>query len=146
MSPFPVLLVILFIAAAQSQSRPMLPDLAACRLSHAFVLGESWNHPGAIEIWECHRETVITLTQFHGPWDALQRQLRSHVTAEVAAEEKVVGCKNEVWLYSGVVAVASDIDGAHPIVSRAWKADLENWVFEETTAEEVVCNGDFRVR
>ena len=121
----------------------MPPDLGECRLSHSFVVGEAPAHPGAIEIWDCRPRTIVTLTQFLGPAAERQRKLRAYFEAEVASGEKIVGCKNESWYYEGYVAVTSSPRSASPEISRAWKADLDKWRFEDTDTAYVFCNRDF---
>lgn len=136
MNVFPILLAILGIVSAP---RP-LPDLAQCRLSHGFVLGPAWNHPGAIEIWDCPRQTVVTLTQFLGTRRDLNRRLSSHFAMEVGADEKLVGCRNEDWSYSGIVALTASADTPALAMSRAWRADLERWELVEIPLSDFVCN------
>jgi hypothetical protein len=139
-----VLLVIaLAVLGFASRLAPAPPDVADCRLSHSFVLGESREHPGAIEIWACQRDTVVTLTEFQGPWNERQRKFRNALTVEVPENERVVGCKNEDWFYTGVVGATAEVKRAKPALVRAWKANLENWKFEEAEPRAVVCNRDF---
>ena len=138
------LLVIVFaVIGIASQLPPAPPDVADCYLSHSFVLGESRDHPGAIEIWACERDTVVTLTQFLGPWNERQRKFRNYLTLQIPQDQRVVGCKNEEWIYPGVVAATSDVKLARPSLARAWKADLDTWKFEEAEPGDVVCNRDF---
>jgi hypothetical protein len=138
-------LLIVAVVAVISLKPPMPPDLSACRLDHAFVLGEFPN-PGAIEIWECAKNSVVTLTEFGPIAERRERKFRSHFVAEVAGDEKIVGCKDIFWLYSGVVAVTSELGQAQPILSRAWRLDLDKWAFQEANAGGVVCNRDFGLR
>ena len=136
--------LIAVIAIAGLSQLPLMPrDLGECRLSHSFVVGETPAHPGAIEIWDCRPGTVVTLTQFLGPANNRQRKLRAYFEAEVASGEKIVGCKNESWYYEGYVAVTSSPRSASPEISRAWKADLDKWRFEDTDTAYVFCNRDF---
>ena len=117
------------------------PDLNGCKLARSFVLGETFDYPGAIEIWECRQKTVVTLNQMLGRWPDRIRQLRSHLTTGIGPDEQLVGCKkNDLVYYSGTVAVASYADPLHPQVVRAWRSDLDNWTFERLAPESVVCN------
>jgi hypothetical protein len=138
-------LLIAAAVAAIMLRPPVPPDLSECRLDHAFVLGDFPN-PAAIEIWECPKSSVITLTELGPIAERRERKFRSHFMAEVAPNEKIVGCKDIFWLYSGVVAVTSELGQAQPLLSRAWRADLKKWSFDEATAGEVVCNRDFGLR
>jgi hypothetical protein len=138
-----VVLVLLAILGIASQTPPAPPDVADCRLSHSFVLGDSRDHPGAIEIWSCERATIVSLTQFLGPWTRREPRFRSALTLEVPGGQRVVGCKNEAWFYTGVVAATADVKLARPTLARAWKADLERWRFEEAEPAGIVCNRDF---
>ena len=125
---------------AQSPPSQTPPDLSRCDLAHSYVLGETLDYPGAIEIWECQRNTVVTLTQFLGRWPVRTRQLRTHLITEVGPDEQVVGCRKDASYFSGVIAVTSHVDALRPTVVRAWKADLDNWAFEETAPASVVCH------
>lgn len=138
-----LLLAVLAIFAIASQIPPAPPDVADCRLSHSFVLGESRDHPGAVEIWACERNTVVTLTQFLGPWNERERKFRNYLAVQVPEEQRVVGCKNEQWFYTGVVGATTEVKLARPSLERAWKADLNRWKFEEAEPGAVVCNRDF---
>lgn len=122
-------------------SRP--PDVSACRLSHGFVLGEPWEHPGAMEIWACPGETVVTLTQFLGPWTERERKFRRALKLEVPRDERIVGCKNGEGFYAGIIASTPQTRAAQPLLARAWKADLDKWTIDETDAASAVCNRDF---
>jgi hypothetical protein len=137
-----VLALVALLAACQSvpKSGPEPPDLSRCDLAHSYVLGETFDYPGAIEIWECQRNTVVTLTQFLGRWPDRIRQLRTHLVTEAGPDEQVVGCRKDASYFSGIVAVTSHDDALRPTVVRAWKADLNNWAFEKTAPASVVCN------
>jgi hypothetical protein len=138
-----LLLAVIAALAAFGIQSSLPPDVSACRLSHSFVLGEPWEHPGAIEIWACPSDTVVTLTQFLGPWNERERNFRGALKLEVPQDERIVGCKNYERIYDGVIASTPQVHSAQPLLSRAWKADLDKWTIDETDAAAVVCNRDF---
>lgn len=132
--------LLLPLAASALQACIVLPpDVSDCHLFHGFVLGEAWAHPGAIEIWQCERSTVVTLIEFRGPRREQERRLRSYFSAELGPGELLVGCR-EGGRYAGLVGVTSEQDNPQPRISRAWRADLDRWTFEETDAATAACD------
>ena len=115
-------------------------DLNGCKLARSFVLGDSFEYPGAIEIWECRQKAVVTLNQMLGRWPDRIRQMRSHLTTRMGPDEQLLGCKKDGVYYSGIVAVASYADPLNPQVVRAWKSDVNDWTFEKVAPESVACN------
>ena len=138
-----LLLAALAAVLIASQLPPQPPDVANCHLSHSFVLGEAPDHPGAIEIWACEPQTVVTLTQFSGPWSERERRFRNSMRVDLPQDHRVVGCKDEHWHYAGVVGATAEVKRAQPFLERAWQADLEKWRFRETKPGDVICNRDF---
>ena len=111
------------------------PDLSACKLAHGFVIGDAPPFPGAIEIYRCSGQTVVTLEQMQP-----EREIRTHFTPAAGRGEQLMGCRGHDENYDGIVALAASAGQPDQKIRRAWKADVEKWAFVSTPTTGIVCN------
>ena len=136
---FFIIAVALFIAL--SPPAPYVPpDLGACSMAHGFVIGEAPPFPGTVEIWKCSGQTVVTLNQKQGMAPEDRPMTRSHFKPEAGPGERLMGCRGQDENYDGTVALVAGAGSADPQLQRAWKADMEKWVFVPVSPRGLICN------